>query len=546
MNRSAVAATRREAIAVGDRVLDAGGNAVDAAIAVSFAMGVLEPYNNGIGGFGELVYRNPDGQCHVVDAAARVHKTARPDMFDVEGDPTGLYGWPAVRGNANTTGPLAACAPRLVAGLAEAHARFGTLSWDRLVRPAIELAVNGVEIDFMTAAVVAQEMPTLLKDPLGRAMYFDQGVPPRAPIDDQPLLLPNPALASALRLVAAHGSDAMRRGPLAKAMVSAVHPGGIETFGSEDLVETEAAVFESVAPLTSFRGWQIFGSPVASGATTAAQILGILDRYPRFEQLDGLDRYRVIAHASRIAFKDRLTQLTGSSEPAVLRALVTDQHLTECADATLDALRSGVPRHEPVATHRSTSTTHFSVIDEHGGAVSLTQTLLAFFGSQVGVPEGGFFLNNAMMWFDPSPGRANSIKPGARALSAVSPVIAVSPGGDQLLTVGAHGARRIITAVAQIVDAFVSLGLTPQRAVDRPRVHAEVSHAALDQRLPESLVETLRRDGMNAAFGHYGPTSLTSARAAAIHRDARGETRVGIDSRSMSSWMFGKEDENEP
>jgi gamma-glutamyltranspeptidase len=151
-----------------------------------------------------------------------------------------------------------------------------------------------------------------------------------------------------------------------------------------------------------------------------------------------------------------------------------------------------------------------------------------------------------MMWFDPRPGHANSIKPQRRALSAVSPVIVVSPDQTQVLTVGAHGARRIISAVAQIVDAIVNLGCSPQEAVDRPRVHAEVSHTTVDQRLGPDLVALLQGDGLNASAAHYGPTSLTSARACAIHLDvAEGVTTTGIDSRSTASWLFGQRRNND-
>jgi gamma-glutamyltranspeptidase / glutathione hydrolase len=545
MAQPAVIATRREAIQAGEAVLAEGGNAIDAAVAMSFVMGVVEPYNNGIGGFGEIVYRAPDGSVSVVDAAARVHPTAASDMFEVVGQPTGLYGWPAVRDDANIVGPLAVTAPRLVAGLELAHGRFGTREWASLVEPAIAIAESGVEVDYMSAAVIAHEMPTLSLDALATELYFPFGWPPAPPVEGPPLRLPNPRLADALRAIAAEGAEAMREGPIRDQICRAVASGGKHALQAEGLQNTEAELVTELPALVTYRGWSVYGSTRASGATTAAQILGILDHYDGLDSLSTTDRYRVIAHVSRRAFEDRLAFVSGSSPTADLQQLLSGDHLLRCAAAVRDRLNGSSVLGEPgQSVGRATSTTHFSAVDSDGGAVSLTQTLLALYGAHVGVVESGFFLNNAMMWFDPRPNTPNSIAPGRRALSAVSPVILVSPDNSSILTVGAHGARRIISAVAQIVDAVVAMGLSVQESVNRPRVHAEVSHATVDERLGTDLVETLQRDGLNAGPAHYGPTSLSSARACAIRCDLNGSsTTTGLDRRSSASWRFGYPEE---
>jgi len=533
-------ATRREAIEAGFTILATGGNAVDAAIAMSFVMGVVEPYNNGVGGFGEFVYRAPDGVCHIIDAAARAHRGAEPGMFTVIGEPGGLYGWPAVADAANSVGPLAATAPRLVPGLRLAHLRFGQCDWASLVAPAIALAERGPEIDYMSAAVIVHEMATLRRDPLAKQMYFRDGVPPRPPVEERPVRVPNPRLANTLARIAADPDAAMCSGPIVDDMLAVVGRGGQHAFGDADVHDADAVLASDVAPLIEFAGWRVFGSPWASGAVTAAQILGILDQFEELPTLAGTDRYRLIARASYRAFEERLSSLSGSTPPDQVRALLSPEHLGRCAG---DIRAADARSHADVVHHagRATSTTHLSAVDAQGGAVSLTQTLLALFGSHVGVRARGFFLNNAMMWYDPRPGRPNSIAPGRRALSAVSPVVLVSADSSQILTVGAHGARRIITAVAQIVDAIVNLGSTPQQAVDRPRIHVEPSHTDVDERLGEDLVRDLRADGFNASAAHYGPTSLTSARAVAIAADFDARTTAtGIDCRSAATWQFGQ------
>jgi gamma-glutamyltranspeptidase/peptidoglycan/xylan/chitin deacetylase (PgdA/CDA1 family) len=380
----AVAAPRLEAIEAGERVLAAGGNAVDAAIAASFALGVAEPYMTGLGAVGEMVVCEPDGAVHVVDCAARAPLSARPDMFAVAGGPAGLYAWPQVEGDANVRGPRAAAAPALVAGLAEAHGRFGALPWAAALAPAVELARDGVDVDFFTAAVLAHEMATLSRDELAAELYYAGGVPAPPPVEGNPVQVRNGRLASALEEVAAAGAAALGPdGPLAGAILAAAGADGHLT--PEDLAPRDDRIASWVEPLVTFRGWRVFGSLRPSGGVTCAQILGLLDQLD--EDAAGPEdprRHLRIALASERAFADRLAGLSGDAVD-VAAALLEPSALRAAAGAL--APRATVAASRTAARRTPTATTHVSVADASGMVVSLTQTLLSLFGAQVGVRE---------------------------------------------------------------------------------------------------------------------------------------------------------------
>jgi gamma-glutamyltranspeptidase/glutathione hydrolase len=504
-----VSATRREAIDAGEAVLADGGNAVDAAVAACFVLGVVEPYMTGLGAVGEFVHLAPDGRCSVVDAAARAPGGATPEMYGPVGAPGGLYGWPQVAGQRNERGGASATAPRLVAGLAAAHERWGTLPWDRVAAPAVHLADAGWRVDFFTAAVLSEAMPTLSADPAARALHYPDGFPPISGVDGVLAMTRNPDLAAVLQRVAEQGAGALAAGPVAEAVVARARQDG-GALGLDDLAAAgaPAPVLDGVAPLVTYRGWRVHGSPRPSGAVTAARMLATLERSVRAGAVEDPERYAAVAAASAEAFAHRLAELSG--------------------DGAVET--SAGP---------ATATTHLSVVDADGRSVALTSTLLSLFGAHA-VPTGtGFCLNNGMMWFDPRPGRANSIAAGRRALSAVSPLVAVSPDGRRRLALGGLGARRIISAVAQVLDAVIDHDLPLAEAVDVPRVHADPVDCHADERLPDAVLDALRARGLSPVRMHYGPTSLALARVNGVQRGADGGFTRGIDRRSRATWEYG-------
>ena len=501
--RGIVAAARKEAIDGGNAIFAKGGNAVDAAIAAAFAAGVAEPFMSGIGGVGEIVLGLPDGRVHVIDCAARAPLAASERMFVVVGEATGLYAWPAVRDDGNVYGALAVTAPRMVQGLSLLHEKFGRLAWAELFAPAIALARNGVIADHFTSAILAHERPTLSRDPLAAQLYYPGGYPLTASIDGNPIQqVPNPALTEALELIAEKKALAFQPyGEIAAAVVEAVRDaGGILTH--DDFAQAPT-ILADVAPKVNFAGWKIYGSPLPSGAMTAAEIMGALSRKPAARSAAAPERYTDFANAAEDAFKVRLADYSG------------------------EGVRGGP----------ATATTHLSVAGLDGTVVSITLTLLSLYGSQFGLPSHGFFLNNGMMWFDPVPGKPNSVRGGARALMAVSPIVAFDQHSRRALAVGALGARRIITAVSQILENRLRYGDVPHRAVNRPRIHADgLGPVQLDHRLSDEVLTALEGRGPTMRVYH-GPTTLASARAFMAEVDVEQSTlSAGIDERSMSVW----------
>jgi gamma-glutamyltranspeptidase / glutathione hydrolase len=537
-----VAAPRREAVEAGQAVFRAGGNAVDAAVAASFVLGVVEPYMTGPGAVGEMLYLDAAGCCHVVDCAARAPFAATPDMFRVVSAPLRLdYAWPGVEAQANIFGALSVTAPRLVAGLFALHQRFGRLPWAALVAPAVHLARTGFGIDYFSAAVLAHEMRTLQQDAEARELYYPGGAPIPPPIDSPPVRLCNPGLADALQAIAEAGPTALSEGKLADAIIEEVGgKGGI--LSSADLAAATAgvAVLEDVRPAVHFRGFRIYISPLPSGGLTAAQILGILDR---LSPLGGAPsrpaRYERFALASAHAFADRLSGMSGSDGPEAVSELLSAKRL----DTAATAVQAGRVSRALVGAghHPSTATTCLTAVDGDGGLVSLTQTLLSFFGSQLGIRGYGFHLNDGMLWFDPRPGSPNSIQGGKRALAAVSPLVAVSPDGTRRIAFSGLGARRIISAVAQATENYIEYRLPLQKAIDLPRVHTDTGDTLVDERLPKTVANRLRRLGLSPGVACYSPTSTGIARLTAAEYDSGSRTIGGaIDLRSSATWRFGR------
>jgi gamma-glutamyltranspeptidase/glutathione hydrolase len=501
----AVSATRIEAIEAGEQVLREGGTAADAAIAACFVVGVVEPFMTGLGGVGELVHLDVDGSCTVVDAGARAPRAATAELYGEPVDgPAGGYGWPAVEGRRNEVGGSAVAAPRLLAGLAEAHRRFGRLPWSRLVEPAIEIGDAGWDLDFFTEACVVAALDDLEAHSDGLlAVTYPKGLRTFG-LDGLRRRLRNPALAETLRKIARDGEEVLRHGPVADEIVGATQRDG-GCLAHEDLEDVEAAVLEEVAPLVTYRGWAVYGSSAPSGAVTVAQILGLLEHSTAWGGLTDSAWYAEFASACLAAFDDRLEFLSGEGA---------------------------------TAGRATTATTHLSAADRDGRVVSFTSTLLSLFGSRTAAADHGFYLNNGMMWFDPRPGRSASIHPGARALSAVSPLVLVDPAGTTRIALGALGGRRIISAVAQVAAFRIDRGMPLDEAVDVPRVHIEPTASHVDERLPPESLDALRARGFDVTSIVYSPMTLAFARPNGVESGPAGVT-TAIDRRSRDTWRYG-------
>jgi gamma-glutamyltranspeptidase/glutathione hydrolase len=503
----------------GAQVLEAGGNAVDAAVAAALAIGVVEPQMSGVGGSAWIVVWRGEGHpCVVVDGTGRAPAAARPDMFalDEGADPTGLYGWPKVVDDANIRGARSTYVPGAVSALCLAQETFGRIPRTQVFEPAIALAADGTEVNGFLSASITQEAYNLRLDPGCSARFLPDGLPLRpaglGPAD----VLRQPALAETLERIAQTGPNGFYEGSVAASIVATVAAGG-GLLDRDDLGTYQAAIAEPLQ--AGFAGLQV-AVPAATGGPSVLQALRLFEAATR-RRPDVAAAVRW-ALALRLAFADRFELMTANPEVDVpWERLLSEAHAEE-ALATADVAARPLD-----AAHKSGCTSHLNVVDRDGMAVSLTATVLDAFGSRVIDPGSGVLLSDGMMWFDPRPGRANSIRGGAPGMTAASPAI-VSRGGRLVAAIGATGGRAIVSALPQIIEGLAG-GLDPQDAIDRPRLHSEGAGVTVDERTAPDQVAALAAAG--EAIALVEETSLTwhFSRPNAIAVGPGGRRTAGLD-----------------
>ena len=477
----------------GIEILRDGGNALDAALATAFALGVVSPVGSGLGGIAGLVVWR-DGKASAFDGATRAPLAAKEEMFELAGGDarSGMYGWPAVKGEANVEGPLSVSVPGALAAYELAHQRFGTLPWARLFEPAIRLAHDGYVMDWYGTLIFGAYAARLHRNAEAKRVYYRAGGAPYRPPTgfEAPERLSQPDLARSLQLIAQDGARALYQGELGAAIVSDVRSlGGI--LSREDFTTYEA--HERPPESFRYRRDRVLALPGLSGGPTVAHALKALDREDlrSFEQ-GGAESLHRIAVALRDAFEERFTSM------------------------------ADLP-----------NTTHLNVVDKDRMCVSLTATLGGGFGSAVLAKGTGIVMTNGMYWFDPRPGRHNSIAPGKRVLWAGAPTI-VLRNERPYLVCGAPGGRKIMSAIVQVVVNTIDYGDGPQDATSRPRVHDEGERLQVDSRISEDVRTELRRLGHELEIKVEDVLATNFARPAAIQ--IRGDalrggvegTKVGI------------------
>ncbi|MBI3979372.1 MAG: gamma-glutamyltransferase [Chloroflexi bacterium] len=514
-DRGMVAAKHPLAVQAGLAVLQRGGNAVDAAVTMAFALAVVEPGASGLGGGGLMVvHLAGSGRNVVVDFAMDAPLAATPDAYELaEEMSTGRFGWRKVRDDANIVGYRAAAVPGLVRGLALALERFGTIPLREALAPAIRYAEEGVPVTLPTYLRLAMNMPLLSRFPTSAAIFLPGGFPPRpedalAPADR----LVQPDLARTLRLIADDGPSAFYEGATARAIARAMQEqGGL--IAEEDLARYRATIVEG-GLVTDYRGHQIAGVPGASGCITAQQSLNILEGYDLASRGAGApESLHLEAEAFRRAFADRRyvgdpkqvsvpwRGLTSREYAGVVRAGIDPTRAATAVEpgnpwAFDDATAPAVVDATAVqATGGGSSTTHLCAVDRERNAVTLTQTLADPVGCGAVVPGTGILLNNAMQWLNPEPDRPNSLAPGKRGLNNMTPLL-VLRNGRPLLAIGASGGARIINAMAQIVVNVLDHGMSVQDAIAAPRIDCSGPAVLVDSRFPASVPAGL------AAMGH--------------------------------------------
>jgi gamma-glutamyltranspeptidase / glutathione hydrolase len=497
-NGAMITAEHPLAAEAGARILNEGGNAVDAAVAAMFAMGVVEPTTSGLGGVAWCVIREPDGTITTIDGGGAAPLQATPDMYELQSSgAAGMYGWPATKGDSQNVGIRSVGQTGAVGCLCRALERFGTLDRARVMRDAITLAADGWEVDWNLTLALGLYYDRLASVDASRAIFFrPSGAPLRTATGFEPGdKLVQRDLAESLRAVAAQGPEVLYGGELGRAIATDVRAhGGLLSDADFQQVEPR----ESPALATRYRGLDLHTLPGASGAITVVEMLRILEGFElaRTEALSA-PALHLMAEAQRRAFADRFTYL---ADPAVVGTAIYDRLASaehaEQARRSIDPKRATPAAASTPVPPSSDCTTHVNVVDREGRMVALTSTLGGAFGSGVVAAGTGIMLANVMTWFDPRPGQPNSIAGGKRILSAIAPMILLRAGAPFLCT-GAPGGRRIMSAMLHIVTNIVDWGQAPQQAVSSPRTHCEAADLLVDTRIPPATRDAL------AAMGHH-------------------------------------------
>ncbi len=454
------------ASAAGIEVIKQGGNAIDAAVAVGFALAVVLPDAGNIGGGGFIVHRSAAGQVQAIDYREKAPGGASHDMYlDSAGNVT----------DKSLTGHLASGVPGSVAGLYEAWKRGGSLPWATLLAPAIRLA-NGHRVDAERSGDIASDSDRLVLFPASRQQFLPGGHPP-----PPGTLWKQADLARTLQLISDSGPDVFYRGQIADLIVAEMQRGGGGGLITKDDLRRYRPKWRTPIQLR-YRGYTIYSMPPASsGGVTMGEILNIMEGYDTLPAFGTAAYTHLLAESMRRAFMDRnkwlgdpdfvsmpLERLLSKSYAAQLRAQIDPHHATPTPP---QAASGGAGMH----------TTHYSIVDANGNAAAVTTTLNGGFGSAVTVTGGGFLLNNEMDDFASAPGKpnmyglvqgeANAIAPGKRMLSAMTPSIVLGRDGQLLMVVGTPGGPTIITTVAQVILDVLDQGMTLADAVAAPRIH---------------------------------------------------------------------------
>lgn len=530
-----VGSTDEHASRAGLRVLQQGGNAVDAAVAVGFALAVTHPAAGNLGGGGFMVIRLADGRETTIDYREMAPGRAYRDMYlDQAGQPVP---------DRSRVGALAAGVPGSVAGLAYAQKTYGRLALETVLAPAIALAREGFEISWALADSLRAARPLLSQFPASARIFLRPDGTPFEPGDR----LVQPDLARTLSLVAERGPDAFYKGAIADRIVAEMAAsGGLIT--KADLAAY--APRERPPVVGAYRGHRVVSmAPPSSGGIALIQLLNILEGFPLAEYGHNSSRtIHLVAEAARRVYADRSEWLGDPEFFAVpvhglisrryaddLRAGISETRATPSRD-----VRPGQPR-----SFESSETTHYSVVDADGAAAAVTTTLNGSYGNGQTVAGAGFLLNNEMDDFSAKPGspnmfgliggEANAVAPGKRMLSSMTPVILVRDGRTRLVA-GSPGGSRIITTVLQVVLNVVDFGMNVQEAVDAPRFH--------HQWLPDVI--RLERQGFPAdvvnaleAMGHATEAGADMGDVHAIMIDPATGLRLGASDPRLDGRTLG-------
>ncbi len=462
-----VSTTDYYATRVGLDVLEDGGTAMDAAIAVSFALAVVNPAAGNIGGGGFMVTRLADGETSALDYREKAPAAAHRDMYlDEDGELT----------DRSILGHLASGVPGTVMGMWDAHQRYGTLPWEELVQPAVGLA-EGLEVRERLARSLRNSQRSLSIYESTREVFLPGGEPPEVGETFR-----QPDLARTLTRIRDQGPDGFYRGETADLIVAEMERGG-GIITHADLADYETAWREPVT--FTYRGYTITSMPPSSsGGATMALMAHMLEEHD-LEAMGwhSTDMIHLMVETWKRAYADRNQVLADPDYVDIpLQEMVSREYArTRGADIVQERATPSDDIGPGLEVGEATETTHYSIVDRHGNAVAVTTTINSGYGNKVTVAGAGFLLNNEMDDFAAKPGfpnqfglvqgEQNAIEPGKRMLSAMSPTVVADPDDELFFVTGTPGGSTIITTTFQTIMNVVDFGMNVSQSVNAPRVH---------------------------------------------------------------------------
>ncbi|MFP6808442.1 MAG: gamma-glutamyltransferase [Pseudomonadales bacterium] len=459
-----VASQHHLASDVGARILELGGNAIDAAIATGLTLGTVEPWMSGIGGGGYMtIYLAKEKTVKVVEFGMRAPFASVPEDYPLAPDGTNSsdsFNWPTVVGDVNIHGPLSIAVPGYIKGIALALDTFGTMKWQDVIEPACQHAEFGLPIDWYSSSKINTFARALNLYNETRSVYLADGFPPVADMEGKIKTVLLGKLGTTYRRLQVNGPGSYYQGELAQDIVHDLGIAGSK-ISARDLAEYEAQIVE---PLTSrYRDADIHVAGGLTAGPSLVQALKELEAKLAPTDNPNSDTYKAFAESLLAAYSYRLENLgEGPQTP--------------------------------------TNTTHICATDKDGNVVSLTQTIMSGFGSRIMLPQTGILMNNGMMWFDPRPGGSNSVVGGRHPLCNMCPVIGIKDDGH-IFAAGACGGRKIFPAVFQLVSFLVDYKMTVDAAAHQPRI--DISGTDL-----VSLMEAMDEEILQAMQQHFTETRI--------------------------------------
>ena len=450
-------ASKYEVSQVGAEIMSKGGNAVDAAVAMGFALGVCEPFTSGLGGGGLATIHTAEGENFFIDFREVAPAAATLDLYvDASGE-----------NNGNTKeGGLASGVPGEVAGLLYLLEHHGTMSREEVMEPAIRIANEGFTVSAYCANAISDAYEKTQKFPEMSKVYLDENGLPW----EEGSVITNLDLGKALQLIADQGADVFYKGEIGEAMVATLAKyDGVMTM--EDLAGYEV---HELKPVTGdYRGYTVISSPPpSSGGTHLIEILNILENFDMASmEVNSAEYVHLFAETFKLAFADRAKYMADTNFVTVPLGGLTSQAYADKRAQDIDlnvAMEQAAP--DDPSPYEHTDTTHFSVADVNGNCVAITKTINYYFGSGVMVDGYGFMMNNQMDDFSTDSESVNKIEPGKKPLSSMSPTVVLKPDGSPFLVLGTPGGSRIFSGVAEVISRVIDSKMDLHTAISVPKI----------------------------------------------------------------------------